>query len=146
MFQVKRERKDNIFVEFNALTENISPLTSLVEEFTEQYLSNSDAYNMSVAVDEAVTNIIMHGYKQCPDGVILIHLFKIEDEVCIQIENESERFVPPVIVEKKKFSFDKLEEGGLGLFLMQEFMDELRFLYDEEHSKNIILMKKYILS
>lgn len=144
MFQVKEINSKRIEMNLNADTANIAPLTEKVEDFSNQYLEFEDAYNVTVAVDEAVTNIMVHAYQQNPEGKIHCALYLKEDEFCIQIEDYSERFIPPLIVKKKKFSFDKLEKGGLGLYLMQEFMDELRFLYNEDESKNIIVMKKYL--
>ena len=144
MFEVTK-KNNKTYVKLNADTANIGPLAELVEEFGKKFLSDEDAYNMAVSVDEAVTNIILHAYKDNNQGEIFVQVFDNEDEVGIQIEDYSEKFIPPVMVEKKKFTFDKLEEGGLGLYLMQEFMDELRFLYDEHEKKNIILMKKYLI-
>jgi anti-sigma regulatory factor (Ser/Thr protein kinase) len=144
MFKVD-ENQDQINLTLNAQTENIALLTESVESFAKRFLSEDKAFNVAVAVDEAVTNIVLHAYENDPSGEIFIHLFKDTDEFVVRIEDFSKRFIPPLMVEKKKFTFDKLEEGGLGLYLIQEFMDELRFLYDEEECKNIIIMKKYLL-
>ncbi|PKL11658.1 MAG: hypothetical protein CVV50_05405, partial [Spirochaetae bacterium HGW-Spirochaetae-6] len=122
------------------------PLIELVQDFASSALSDEDAYNMTVAVDEAVTNIITHAYKNDPTGKITVSFGAKKDEVYVTIEDFSKNFIPPLLVEKKKFSFDKLEEGGLGLYLMQEFMDELRFLYDNRENKNILIMKKYLIN
>jgi len=145
MFKVEEKSSDSIFIEMNADTANIELITELIMDFSSRFISEEQAYKMGVAVDEAVTNIIMYAYSSDPEKVIFLHLFKKHDEIAIQIENFGPKFTPPVIVEKKKFSFDKLEEGGLGLYLMQEFMDELRFLYDFQVSKNILVMKKYLI-
>ncbi len=145
MFEVNEKAKDHIVVHMDSETSNIGMLSELVESFSGEYLSFEEAYNMAVATDEAITNIITHAYSSDSDKSIYITLYKKEDEICIQIEDFSKNFVPPLIVEKKKFSFDKLEEGGLGLYLMQEFMDELRFLYDNDQNKNILIMKKFLL-
>lgn len=144
MFQICEKKEDSIFLEMDGKTENIPFLTETAEEFAKKYLKDEEAYSFAVAVDEAVTNIILYAYKNKPQSKIMLNLYQKEDEVCIQIESFSEMFIPPVLIEKKKISYEKLEEGGLGLFLMQEFMDELRFYYDDRENKNIIIMKKYL--
>lgn len=146
MFNIIKETESEVSIEMNSETENIAHLTELVESFVSRFIPSEKAYDMAVAVDEAITNIITHAYFHKPDGKIFVKIGKAEAEVYINIEDFSNRFVPPIIVEKKKFTFDKLEEGGLGLYLMQEFMDELRFLYDNNESKNILVMKKYLYS
>ena len=144
MFQVCNQTEDRLVLEMDGKTENIPYLTETAENFAKKYLNDEEAYSFSVAVDEAVTNIILYAYKNKPLSKIILNFYKDQDEVCIQIENFSEMFIPPVLIEKKKLTYEKLEEGGLGLFLMQEFMDELRFYYNEKEAKNIIIMKKYL--
>jgi serine/threonine-protein kinase RsbW len=144
MFNIDKKTAEEVKIEMNSQTENIAFLTELVEEFAKNYVPEEKAYDMAVAVDEAVTNIITHAYSHNPQGKIFVSIGKADGEVYICIEDFSNRFVPPIFVEKKKFTFDKLEEGGLGLYLMQEFMDELRFLYDNQEHKNILVMKKYL--
>lgn len=146
MFEVNKSNPAVTFISMNADTAHIGPLIELVQDFASSALNDEDAYNMTVAVDEAVTNIITHAYQNDPSGKINVSFGTKKDEVYVTIEDFSKNFIPPLLVEKKKFSFDKLEEGGLGLYLMQEFMDELRFLYDNNENKNILIMKKYLIN
>lgn len=143
MFKLNQKDANTIQIDMSSETINIGKLTEVVEEFFQDFLPSPQSYNTAVAVDEAVTNIIMHGYDNNPNRTIHIVLSKDSKEATVQIESFSKPFIPPIIVEKKKFTFDKLEKGGLGLYLMQEFMDELRFLYDENEKKNTMVMKKY---
>lgn len=145
MFKLIQPNAETIQIDMSSETENIGALTEVVEKFSSHYFPSSQAYNVAVAVDEAVANIMMHAYQNRPDGMIHVILSKNKEDMMIQIEDYSAPFVPPAVVEKKKFTFDKLEAGGLGLYLMQEFMDELRFSYNETEKKNIMVMKKYLL-
>jgi len=144
MYHILNQTENDISLEMDGKTENISYLAEAAENFAKKYLNDEESYSFAVALDEAVTNIILYAYKNKPEEKIFLKFCKSEDEVIAQIESFSEMFIPPVIIEKKKISYEKLEEGGLGLFLMQEFMDELRFYYNEHENKNIIVMKKYV--
>ncbi len=93
-----------------------------------------------MAVDEACTNIILHGYGN-DKGKIIIKCLKDGKKILIVIEDWG-RSWDPESVKKPDLSTD-LEErkiGGLGIHFMKTFMDEVTFT--EENGKNILTMLK----
>ena len=134
--------EEKVYIMIDTNVENISRLTIEIEDYAKKFLDETKAYEFAVAIDEFVTNVISHG--KIRRKVIIISLFYKDSEMVAVIKDWSDRFIPPLVVDKKKFSFDKLEAGGLGLFLIQEFMDEIRFLYDEKTCSNLTVMKKYV--
>jgi anti-sigma regulatory factor (Ser/Thr protein kinase) len=99
-------------------------------------LDDSAAAKVSIAVDEAVTNIILHAYKDDPNQVVEIelrfvsgslevHLFHTghglrNDQISLPDPNEYVRHP---------------RKGGLGLLLMSRFMDEVRFQENDNRSE-----------
>lgn len=82
--------------------------------------------DIKTVVSEAVTNSIIHGYNNKPDGVITITT-KIEDDVVrITIEDEGsgiddlEQAKQPLYTSKPE-----LERSGMGFTIMENFMDEV---------------------
>ncbi len=132
------------------ITSETKNVTYIVKELEDLCLANKLSQdiiqNVSIAADEALTNIIMHTYKDKADGVILVKLSIDEEKLEIKFEDFGEKYIPENIKNEKpkEFILDKLEVGGYGLFLMNEFMDELRFRYDKKNKKNILIMKKYL--
>ncbi|MBP1962034.1 anti-sigma F factor [Paenibacillus aceris] len=82
--------------------------------------------DIKTVVSEAVTNSIIHGYNNKPDGVITITT-KIEDDIVrITIEDEGsgiddlEQAKQPLYTSKPE-----LERSGMGFTIMENFMDEV---------------------
>lgn len=99
---------------------------------------------IELALEEAVMNIIHHGYKN-QKGHIVIQIGQTKNhEVQITLKDQGPPFNP---LEYSK-GFDPLapleerEIGGLGIFLMRQYMDDIR--YHREGSNNVLTLTKQI--
>ena len=100
---------------------------------------------LQIAVDEAVTNIIEHGYEDRPrgSGSIQISATVNPDEFRIVIVDQGSSFDPnsmsDIDIERHvKGGHD----GGLGVFLMRKIMDVVDYRY-ETGKRNRLLLVKY---
>ena len=98
---------------------------------------------MKLAVDEACTNIIVHGYKDMDPGSIIL-AFRIEpDRILVQITDFGHVFEP---TEAPKPDVDAALEdrklGGLGLFLIYQTMDNIDYQASEDG--NTLTFTKFI--
>jgi stage II sporulation protein AB (anti-sigma F factor) len=82
--------------------------------------------DIKTVVSEAVTNSIIHGYNNKPDGVITITTEIDDDMVRITIEDKGsgiddlEQAKQPLYTSKPE-----LERSGMGFTIMENFMDEV---------------------
>ncbi|MDD9267571.1 anti-sigma F factor [Paenibacillus sp. GCM10023248] len=82
--------------------------------------------DIKTVVSEAVTNSIIHGYNNKPDGVITITTQIDDDVVRITIEDKGsgiedlEQAKQPLYTSKPE-----LERSGMGFTIMENFMDEV---------------------
>lgn len=88
---------------------------------------DEDMIHVLLALREACTNVIRHSYKDRPSGPIRLRMDLFEGGVAIEIEDEgapvpSERVVAPRLPDA-----DDLAEGGYGLGLIQQAMDDVRY-------------------
>ncbi len=127
-------------------TSTVSYVIGELERFCVKHKIESDiTENIAIACDEAVTNIIMHGYEGKDNGDIHVVFHFDESSLTIELNDWGHQFHPPSEISKKpKFKLDQWEVGGFGLILMNEFMDELRFSHDEKQKRNNLIMKKYL--
>ena len=105
-----------------------------------QGFSEEEILDTQLSVEEAVTNIILHGYQEKP-GEISIK-FSISDKALkIRIEDLAPAF-DPLNVPDPDLSADVISRkiGSLGVFLMKKVMDELSYEYNE--GKNILTLVK----
>jgi anti-sigma regulatory factor (Ser/Thr protein kinase) len=86
---------------------------------------------IALAVDEALCNIIRHGYDRATDRPIWISLWPIVSEpdgtrqgVRIEIEDEARQVDPS---EMKGRDLEDIRPGGLGVYIIKEVMDEVRW-------------------
>ena len=99
-----------------------------------------DILDTQLAVEEAVTNIIMHGYRDA-GGEITVLYRASRGIVEIQLEDRAAPFNPLSIPEPDLGGdIEDRKIGGLGIFLVRQVMDEI--LYRSEDGKNILILIK----
>jgi serine/threonine-protein kinase RsbW len=105
-------------------------------------LDDASIHKVEVASEEALVNIIRHAYQNVP-GSIDIAVQDGRSSIEITIRDQG----PPFNPLERDISIDRsasIEErpiGGLGIFFMREYMDEVR--YKREGDVNILsLIKK----
>ena len=102
------------------------------------------SYQISLAVDEACTNLINYAYNKRTDQDICIKLDKKLEELIIKIYDDGEPFDPsrvesPNMKEYRK----KMKRGGLGIHIIKLVMDKINY-YPSENNKNILELRKKI--
>ena len=104
-----------------------------MREFTGQAardagMDDAEVYAVKLAVDEACTNIIEHAYREEAKGKIEITC-NITPEGLTVILRDHGRSFDPSTVPAPDLSADlrRRRPGGLGLYLMRQLMDEIRF-------------------
>ena len=107
-------------------------------------LDDSTAAKVSIAVDEAVTNVILHAYGGEGDHRVDLELCFTEHALEIHILHSGRgiRSDQMVLPDPKEY-IKHPRKGGLGLLLMSRFMDEVQFKADEASGLNeCCLIKK----
>ncbi|MFD2617339.1 MULTISPECIES: anti-sigma B factor RsbW [Terrilactibacillus] len=89
-----------------------------------------DIEDIKIAVSEACTNVVNHAYKNVDEGQIEINLNCSETSLTITVIDQGNCFeVDKVLNELKPIdvtmSLNQINEGGLGLFLINTLMDEV---------------------
>lgn len=128
-----------------ATLESLARISAFVNEASRRAgLDDHAAWQVELAVDEAATNIIQHGYDPAYPGIIEL-TWRIEtDRLVITLRDYGRRFnpddVPPPDVSSP---LEERQPGGLGLYLMNRLMDQVQFDFDDT-SGNLLTMVKYI--
>jgi anti-sigma regulatory factor (Ser/Thr protein kinase) len=116
--------------------------------FVEQFcragdLPFDDAFALSLALDELVTNVIVHGYADAAEHEILVAMSLTGDDVVVEMEDDGRPFDPT-----RETAVDLGAElqhrtiGGLGLHFVQRAMDAMTYRRTDRH--NHLRMRKRI--
>jgi serine/threonine-protein kinase RsbW len=107
-------------------------------------LPREDENKVILAVDEAVTNIIEHGYDEGTEGSIEIEVEVDGNHFKVVIHDQGRLFNPESIPDPDmKDHVQKGYKKGLGIFLMRQIMDEVRYKF-KDGVKNELTLVKYI--
>jgi len=90
--------------------------------------------DITLAVDEAITNIIKHSYNGSIDKEIMIRIIFCADKIEIHIRDFGRKVDPETI---KPRSLDEIKPGGLGVFFIKKIMDDV--YYDISPDEGTIL-------
>ncbi len=100
-------------------------------------------FNVNLAVDEILTNIISYGYPQGGDHEIVIRLSLSAGELIVIIEDEGRPFDPlHTKPPDTEVPASERSVGGLGIHLVRKVMDRLE--YRREEGKNVLTMTKAV--
>ncbi|MGE0432997.1 MAG: ATP-binding protein [Planctomycetota bacterium] len=96
-----------------------------------------------LAVDEAIANIIEHGYGSRDDGVIHIIIEVTEESFQITIQDHGVSFDPNLKSDELDIQSHVAagKRRGLGIFLMRRIMDEVTYHFKEGVRNELVLVK-----
>lgn len=97
---------------------------------------------IALAVDEALCNIIRHGYDRRKDGPIWISLWPVVEPAAglvIVLEDLARQVDPSQI---KSRNLDEVRPGGLGVHIIRQVMDEAIYEQRQEGGMRLTLLKK----
>ncbi|MDP2798032.1 MAG: ATP-binding protein [Methanoregula sp.] len=102
--------------------------------------SDEEILDTQLAVEEALTNVIVHGYTG-GKGEIVITCCTTRGLAEVQIKDSAPPFNPLSIPEPDiTGDIEDRKIGGLGVFLIRQVMDDIIYRYEE--GKNILVLVK----
>ena len=123
-------------------------LSGAIEQFGKRHgLSTTALFDLHLALDEILTNVVAHGYDDQNDHEIIVRLALWGDGKVQRIEVEVEddgRPFNPLEAERPDVnaSVDDRPIGGLGIYLVRRVMDDLE--YRRQRGKNVLVMRKTV--
>lgn len=124
---------------------NIDELNK-VAEFIEE-LGEKKEYDMALimqlnlVLEEAISNIILYAYPQKMGEEILLSFSDLNNSIIFTISDSGVAFDPTKVEEADiTLSAEERGIGGLGIFLIRQIMDEVK--YERIENKNILTITK----
>ncbi len=94
----------------------------------------SIAGKVAIATDEAVTNVIKHAYQGEPNREITFRAEITAESLIIKIMHTGRALTKDAIKLPDMEEYMKIKKpGGLGLYIINQFMDEVDYLTGKQH-------------
>jgi len=119
----------------------------LVREFVERFcralpppaLTEDRISQLQLAVTEAASNIVRHAYREHAGQPIQLEADAFADHIALRLYHTGESFDPKRVPPP---AFDGSREGGFGVYIIAQSVDEVRYFRDER-GRNCICLIKY---
>jgi serine/threonine-protein kinase RsbW len=106
-------------------------------------LDDKSVYGVQLAVDEAATNIIEHGYGGEGQGEIRITCEILKDGIKIELVDRGKSFDINAIAEPSTNApLEDIKPRGLGVFFMRRMMDDVRLESSVRTGNRLIMIKR----
>lgn len=103
---------------------------------------SKSVYAVKLAVDEACTNIIEHGYGGEGIGKIECSYHYDSKGLTIELRDWGKKFNPGEVPEPDyDVPLEELQPRGAGLYLMRQLMDDVQFSFNDEDGNLLTLIK-----
>jgi serine/threonine-protein kinase RsbW len=140
---LQNNKKNNSELVVKSKTENLSDIRDFISSNAlKAGISTEVIENIMLAVDEACTNIIKHAYKSFPDGEIIIKTEFDKKKFRILIIDYGNSFDPEIVPDPdlQKY-YNERKIGGLGMYLMKTFMDDVQYVSVPGKYNQVLLSK-----
>ena len=130
-----------IHLQILSRAELLAPVRALVNSLAAQEgLDDIAACHLALAMDEALTNVIRHGYGEDPNGRIWITISTLAPSNGLRVEIEDRaRTVDPAALRGR--DLDDVRPGGLGMHLMRTLVDRFEHAPRDGGGMRLVLEK-----
>lgn len=125
--------------------ETLGAFRDLIDEACKECGIDDDAcHDLKLAVDEACTNVITHGYEGMNPGSIMLVLEFAPAQVTVEITDFGHPFEPvEPDAPDPETTLEDPTRGGLGLFFIYQSMDEIHYRSAEDG--NVLTFIKHLV-
>ena len=115
-------------------------LSCLIPDITDKSILDE----IVISIDEVATNIILHAYEKRKDRPVHLDIELSPEKVIFTFIHTGKVF-DPVQIDQPHLSksIDEREINGMGLYIIQQFMSKVEYVFmDGTHKENKIIMIK----
>ncbi len=100
-------------------------------------LSEEQSDNMAIVLTELANNAIVHGNKLISDKKVILKVAFHQDKVEVSVKDEGDGF-DPTSLENPTDPENLWKEGGRGVFLVRNLVDEVKFIPSQQGMEVIV--------
>jgi serine/threonine-protein kinase RsbW/sigma-B regulation protein RsbU (phosphoserine phosphatase) len=133
-----------IFLELKNQLSELARVSQAFSEFQQHHqLPSEVAFDMHLALEEIIANVIAYGFEDDTEHHIRVSLFLEPGELRAEVEDDGKSFnpleAPPPDTEQP---LTERAVGGLGIHLVRHLMDEI--VYRRRGGRNVLVLRKQL--
>lgn len=123
-------------------------MSAVVEEFGRRHrLAPTALFDLHLALDEVLTNVVSYGYDDTRQHEIVVRLALPSVDgtprIEVEVEDDGRPFNPlEAAAPDVNAPVEERPIGGLGIYLVRRVMDDLE--YRRQQGKNVLVMRKTV--
>ncbi|MFO7445571.1 MAG: ATP-binding protein [Ignavibacteriaceae bacterium] len=123
----------------NNLEESEIIITTVEKYWNDNNLNHHTLFNINLAVEEVFSNIVRYAFTDKNQHFIFFNAYRDKDLFRIEFIDDGRKF-NPTVQEKPDVnaSIDEREPGGLGIFLVKNFSENVNYIREEGKNKLFI--------
>ena len=124
----------------------ISRLNEFIEDLGNEFsLSPDIVFNLNLVLEEAVVNIITYAYPKEEHESIYLSARMQEDRSIVFVLTDTGKEFDPTAVPEADVTLSAADRqiGGLGIFLIRQIMNEVK--YERIDGKNVLILEKKLI-
>jgi len=135
-------KKGEISFELRNDLSELDRLREILEGLGEAFgLGSKAVFQINLALDELVTNIVSYGYADDLEHWIAVTMAREKDVLSIRVEDDGVPFNPlEMPAPDQECPLEERPIGGLGIHFVKRCMD--RVAYERRGSRNILMLSK----
>lgn len=113
---------------------------AMIQELARQAgFSEGDRCDITIAVDEALSNVMKHSYKGNPEGVVCLSCAAEDGSLEVVLRDRGEALDPERLEPPPP---NEMRPGGRGIYLIRSTMDEVKF--ERDGDMNLLRLRKHL--
>ncbi|MBN1595657.1 ATP-binding protein [candidate division FCPU426 bacterium] len=139
-------REHTLFLKVTSTPKVLSKVRNRIRKFAESLkMPPVQVDNVELAVDEAVSNVILHAYQQRTNGLIHVYAYRENKKLLVKIRDFGRGFNPkPVNVSTIRKVIKNYTRGGMGRYIMKMCMDSVTYISLPRQYNETVMTKKLV--
>lgn len=124
--------------------QELSRIVTFIQELEEEWgLPMAQATTINLVLEEAISNIVFYAFEDEEEHEIDVQFRKNKDTLEIEIVDDGVPYNPTKKVDPDtQLSAEERQIGGLGIYLIKQFMDEVKYERNGGHNHLTMIKKR----
>lgn len=134
------------YLETESKTENLKKISDFIFKIAKEHnIQKEKSDEIIISTDEAATNIILHAYQKEHNKKIRIEVIVDAEKITISLFDTGISVnIDEIQAPKLSKDLESRQIGGLGIYLMNKFMDKVEFHLKNGNNENEVRMIKFL--